>query len=208
MSELQCVDGSLLSVHAVPRRDRAGQPFEITLELRRDRQQFASMGQCCGHVLAALAAAVAAARADPGQAAAWPDPDDRFPGAAEPGPGCSSGPGQLPGRRAGPGAGAGLGLPAGDLQYFALRSAERWDLAGGGELRCTLRASAQWQGSWLLGRRAIVEAWNGAGTGIRAILTSAGLHTFLEGVLTGPGEAMLETTSVSTSSVSTSSVAR
>src|SRR5215469_16111102 len=83
MGELRCVDGSVLAVEAVSCRDRAGRPYEITLNLTRDSVPFAAVGQRCGYELARLAEQVSAARGDPALADAWPDPDDRFP---EPGP--------------------------------------------------------------------------------------------------------------------------
>src|SRR5271170_7071965 len=79
MGELRCVDGSILTVTAVACSDRVGTPYEITLDLRRGRKPFASIGERCGFRLSQLAASVAAAREDPAQAEAWPDPDDRFP---------------------------------------------------------------------------------------------------------------------------------
>src|SRR5215469_8552913 len=79
MGELRCVDGTVLTVVAVACHDRAGTPYEITLDLRRGRRPFASVGERCGFRLAQLAASVTAAREDPEQATAWPDPDDRFP---------------------------------------------------------------------------------------------------------------------------------
>jgi hypothetical protein len=128
MGELRCVDGSVLSVTAVACRDRAGRPFEITLSLARDSAPFASVGQRCGHLLALLADRLGGARADPGQAAEWPDPDDRFPA-----------PPQVPAPE------TGSYLP-GEAEYFALRSRDRTDLPGNGELRCVLRSSAVWTG--------------------------------------------------------------
>ena len=77
MSELRCVDSSLLTVSPVACRDLAGKPFEITLELAGNQQRFAVVGERCGRKLATLAARPAAARADRAQAAAWPDPHDR-----------------------------------------------------------------------------------------------------------------------------------
>src|SRR5215469_4452191 len=121
MGELRCVDGSVLSVDPVSCHDRAGRPYEITLSLTRDSVPFAAVGQRCGYQLAQLAERVSAARRDPAQAAAWPDPDDRFP--------------QL--RAADVRA---------DHEYFALRSRERVDPPGAGELRCVLRSSAIWLG--------------------------------------------------------------
>src|SRR5260370_3461447 len=79
MGKLRCVDGSVLTVVAVACRDRTGTPYEVTLDLRRGRKRFASVGERCGFRLSRLAASVTAAREDPEQAAAWPDPDDRFP---------------------------------------------------------------------------------------------------------------------------------
>src|ERR1022692_947003 len=146
MGEILCVDGSLLSVVAVACRDRLGEPYEITLELARDRVPFATVGERCGSRLSRLAARISAAREDPAQAAVWADPDDRFP---EPrswheyeyeheheheheqghGPPCA--------------ASLESCLP-GDREYLSLRARERSDLPGAGELRCCLRASAEW----------------------------------------------------------------
>ncbi|HUB41321.1 MAG TPA: hypothetical protein VMA72_20960 [Streptosporangiaceae bacterium] len=125
MGQLRCVDGSVLSVQAVACRDSAGRPYEITLRLARNSVPFAAVGQRCGYQFSELAERVSAARLDPEQAAAWPDPDDRFPGA-----------------RGGPEAGC---LP-GEHEYFTLRSRDRSDLPGAGELRCVLRSTAVWHG--------------------------------------------------------------
>src|SRR5262249_46105982 len=125
MGALRCVDGSVLSVQAVTCRDKAGQPYEITLKLARDSVPFAAVGQRCGYQLSQLAARISAARLDPEQAAAWPDPDDRFPTTC---------------------AGPDTGYLPGDHEYFTLRSRDRADLPGTGELRCVLRSSALWLG--------------------------------------------------------------
>jgi hypothetical protein len=181
MGQLRCVDGSVLTVVAVAVHDRAGEPYEITLDVWRGRQRFASVGERCGFTLAQLAARVTAAREDPAQAAAWPDRADRFP---EP---------DTPDMR------AGEGFRPGEREYFALRSRERSDRPGSGELRCVLRDSAEWRGGrvpaaprpggWSLTRRAIIEAWGTDGTGLRAVLTSAELVSFLDTVLREPGGA-------------------
>ncbi len=201
MGALRCVDGSVLSVEAVDCRDRAGQPYEITLRLARDSVPFAAVGQRCGYQLAQLSHRLSAARADPDQAVAWPDPDDRFPG---------------PAGVAGPEGASHCG--PGEHEYFALRSRDRTDLPGSGELRCVLRSSAVWvgecagtgqhappgqrglpgqrawpgrhpaggHGRWRLTRRAVIEAWGAGGIGVRAVLTSAELVAFLDTVLTEP----------------------
>jgi len=215
MGELRCVDGSVLSVEAVTCRDKVGRPYEITLNLARDSVPFAAVGQRCGYQLSKLAERVSAARLDPAQAAAWPDPDDRFPA---PGPAdqlpVTDGPAR--GHAAGPPAGparAGRGSSArradylpGDHEYFALRSRDRGDPPGPGELRCVLRSSAVWlgdcagvghhhraapraatagHGGWRLTRRAVIEAWGSGGVGVRAVLTSAELVAFLNTVVRG-----------------------
>src|SRR5262249_6717041 len=165
MGELRCVDGTVLTVVAVPCHDRAGTPYEITLDLRRGRRPFASVGERCGFRLAQLAASVTAARQDPEQATAWPDPDDRFPDPWRwPSPGRSSEPGA---RSGGPEATGVWGVPSvpvgvwgvlrencaapgrdpageavragfrpSEREYFSLRSRDRGDLPGNGEFRC------------------------------------------------------------------------
>jgi len=250
MGELRCVDGTVLTVVAVPCHDRAGTPYEITLDLRRGRRPFASVGERCGFRLAQLAASVTAAREDPEQATAWPDPDDRFP---EPWPWSWPSPGRFPepwllpspgrfpepwlgtppGRFPEPGAGSrgseAIGVwgvpavwgvprarcaapgrdPAGEAghagfrpserEYFSLRSRDPGDLPGNGEFRCVLRDSAEWlggrgpgaqgqPGGWRLTRRAVIEAWGADGIGLRAVLTSAELVTFLDTVLKEPAD--------------------
>ncbi len=158
---------------------------------------FAAVGQRCGYHFSQLAASISAARQDPDQAVAWPDPDDRFPADG----------------------GEQTGYLPGDHEYFALRSRDRADLPGIGELRCVLRSSAVWigecvgtghqqvpvqriwparhagavqsladpggsgPGSWRLTRRAVIEAWGHGGVGVRAVLTSAELVAFLDTVL-------------------------
>ena len=141
------MDGSVLSVEPVSCHDRAGQPYEITLSLRRDSVPFAAIGQRCGYQLAQLAERVSAARRDPAQAAAWPDPDDRFPapGIAQ---SADAGVGRaMPGDQA-----SGTGPPAGNVfsddEFFALRSRDRVDPPGTGELRCVLRSTAVWLGEY------------------------------------------------------------
>src|SRR6266702_136565 len=131
MGALRCVDGSVLTVVAVACSDRMGKPYEITLDLRRGRKPFASVGE---------------------------------------------------------------------REYFSLRSRDRSDLPGTGEFRCALRDSAEWVGGrgpaiqrgegqpagWRLTRRAVIEAWGADGIGLRAVLTSAELVTFLDTVLGEP----------------------
>ena len=236
MGVLRCVDGSVLTVVAVACHDRAGTPYEITLELRRGRRPFASVGERCGFRLAHLAASVTAAREDPGQATAWPDPDDRFPepgrspapgGFPEPGPRPAPGRFPEPAARSGgseaievwgvpavwgvprarcaapardaAGAAGHPGFRPSEREYFSLRTRDPGDLPGNGEFRCVLRDSAEWlggrgpgaqgqPGGWRLTRRAVIEAWGADGIGLRAVLTSAELVTFLDTVLKEPAD--------------------
>jgi hypothetical protein len=212
MGELRCVDGSVLTVTALACSDRLGVPYEITLDLWRGCKPFASIGERCGFRLSQLAASVTAARQDPAQAVAWPDPDDRFPEPGQPG---------SPGRVWSP------EFRPGEREYFSLRSRERSDLPGSGAFRCVLHDSAVWlekqwrpggrghlgavspghpdpvrpghlgavrpgsgqPGAWSLTRRAVIEAWGADGIGVRAVLTSAELVTFLDTVLREPGGA-------------------
>ena len=149
------MDGSVLTVAAVACRDRLGNPYDITLALARNQLPFGSVGERCGARLTSLAALVSAARADPAQAADWPDPDDRFPepgGEPDAAAGCAGGSGRGGEAAAAPAAAppAGTSQPAclpGDREYFSLRASERTDLPGEGELRCCLRASAKWLGA-------------------------------------------------------------
>ncbi|MFE3448471.1 hypothetical protein ACFXJ8_06000 [Nonomuraea sp. NPDC059194] len=167
MGGLRCVDGSYLSVTPVACTDSLGVPYEITLALHRDGAPYGMVGERCGWFLARLARGVCDARAECGQARAWPDPDDRFPG----------------------------NEPDGEL--FAFRYRSHSHAVGGGELRCRLRTLAAWvpgrggAGEWRLTRRAFVEAWGPPGVGLRAVLTSGELAVFV-GSLVAEAEGALE----------------
>ncbi|MEW9553591.1 hypothetical protein [Nonomuraea sp. NPDC050783] len=83
----------------------------------------------------------------------WADPDDRFPGDG----------------------------PDGELFSFRYRSRSG---PSGGELSCRLRTIPLWEGSrWRVTRRAYVEAWGATGVGMRAVLTSAELWSFVQGLV-------------------------
>jgi hypothetical protein len=179
---LRCVDGSSLVVLPVPSNDRGGTPYEITLELKRDGAPFGSVGERCGHALAALSRLLAVARCDDSpQAMAWPDLDDRFP---DP-------PLDRALRATGCGHDLGPNLPK-ERELFAFRCRDRGDLASTGELRCALRTSCAWVasqdgarsgGQWRIARRAVLEAWGAGGRGVRAVLTSGELAGFLAELL-------------------------
>ncbi|RAY14517.1 hypothetical protein DPM19_15540 [Actinomadura craniellae] len=178
MGGLHCLDGSSLRVIPVPSCDSGGTPYEVTLRLERDGASFGSVGERCGYFIADLAARLAAARAEGSpQAVRWRDPDDRFPDPPRP-----------PAAR---------GERSQECELFAFRYRDRVDLAGTGELRCTVRTSSVWiprqeecwsgrgpaLGRWRLNRRAVVEAWGAGGRGVRAVLTSGELELFLTDLL-------------------------
>lgn len=156
----------------VPVRDRAGTPYEVTLELQCDGRSFGVVGERCGYSLATLARRVTDARAEGSPVArAWPDPADRFPE-----PVASTTPGGTEDHR----------FAAREPELFAFRRRDRADTPGTAEFRCTLRTSYTWLsapdhhgGEWRLSRRAVVEAWGPDGHGVRAVLTSGELADLL-----------------------------
>ncbi|WP_308250913.1 hypothetical protein [Nonomuraea rhizosphaerae] len=167
MGGLRCVDGSYLTVTPVACTDSVGIPYEVMLELRRDGRPYGIVGERCGWLLERLAHGVSRARAGQGD---WPDPDDRFPDDLHDDSGDRGG------------------------ELFSFRHRTRSGATGGGELRCQLRTIPIWlsdQGRWRVTRRAYVEAWGSSGVGMRAVLTSSELATFVE-TLVGEAESCLE----------------
>jgi hypothetical protein len=214
MDALRCVDGSRLAARPVPAPEpgRAAWPAQIALELTRDDEPFALVAARCGPSLTRLAARLAAARQDPEQAVGWPDPDDRFPGlAGAPGPlgGFAAAGPELFVLRSWP-APSGPGWPAsgepaewpggGELRVVLRSAAARFPATAGPEGPSFLEKTGGSQdlavsedtavsatvAGWRLSRRAIVEAWGEPGIGVRAVLTSAELATFLDTVLSEP----------------------
>ena len=178
MAEVRCVDGSRLTVLPVPVLDREGVPYEVTLEMRRDGEPFGEVGERCGFFLATTAARLRGAReagldypadgleagvrawaADEGldQARTW-QAVQRY-------------------------------LPR-DRELFAFRSRDPDDVAASGELRVALREERSWlpatdgpSGRGRLDGLAVLTAWGAAGTGVRAVLDSAGLLALLDALL-------------------------
>ena len=180
MAELRCVDGSVLSVLPVPCLGRDGVPYEVTLRLLRDGAAFGEVGERCGFFLAMTAARLRDARTR--------DPD-AFPAS-----------GLEAGLRAWA-ADAGVDedeawdgfaryLPR-DREVFAFLARDPDDVSAAGELRVVLRQERAWvaperegqRGRWSLRCLAVVEAWGTGGTGLRAVLDSAGLQAFLDELL-------------------------
>lgn len=194
MATVTCVDGRVLGISPVPVLDRDGVPYEVTLDLTLDGDDFGTVGERCGYFLAAAAVRVVAARADgAAQAARWPDPADRFPASNLEGglAAWARDAGEDPDR-----AWAALTryVPR-DHELFAFRHRDPDDLASTGELRVTVHTERVWvpaavgdrgpvgRGAWRLGRRASLEAWGSAGVGVRALLDSAGLVALLTEVV-------------------------
>ena len=171
MAEVRCVDDSTLGVHPVPVVDRDGVPYELTLRLTRDGEPFAAVGERCGYFLAATAARLATERTG--------DPE-RFPPASLDG-GVAA---WAADTGAAPADGARLMryLPR-DRDLFSFRSRDPDDLSVGGELRCALHDRREWHGGWQLTRRAVLEAWDENGCGVRAVLTASDLAAFLDALL-------------------------
>lgn len=180
MAELTCVDGSVLSVLPEPCLGRDGVPYEVTLRLVRDGQQVGAVGERCGFFLAHTAARLRAVREG--------DPE------AFPVSGLEAGLRAWAGDRGQDPEAAWTGfaryLPR-DREVLAFRSRDPDDVTAAGELRVVLREERSWlaprepggRGRWRLRCLAVVEAWDAAGRGVRAVLDSAGLLAFLEQLL-------------------------
>lgn len=175
MAELQCVDGSVLSVLPVPCLGRDGVPYEVTLRLERDGQQVGEVGERCGFFVAQTAARLRASDGFPASGIevglrAWADDH---------------------------GADADQAwteltryLPR-DREVLCFRSRDPDDVTAAGELRVVLREERSWappreegaRGRWRLRRLAAVEAWDAGGRGVRSVLDREGLLAFLEQLL-------------------------
>ena len=69
MAEVQCVDGCVLSILPVPKLDRGGVAYEVTLRLLLDGAPFGEVGECSRWRLAHTAERLRAAQAQDGPAA-------------------------------------------------------------------------------------------------------------------------------------------
>jgi hypothetical protein len=175
VAELRCADGSVLTVRPVPVSGRDGAPYEVTLELLRDGVKFGDVGERCGYFLAGATARLRAAAPDfpPSSLEAgvrsWAM-DERI----EPDVAWMDLQHYLPR----------------DRELFCFRSRDPDDLATAGELRVTLEDQRTWLpasdggvGHWRIDCCAVVRAWGSGGVGIRAVLSSAELLSFLEALV-------------------------
>ena len=172
MAELQCVDGSVLSVLPVPCVGRDGVPYEVTLRLERDGEEVGAVGERCGFFVAQTAARLRATDDLPASGLevglrAWADDHGTDADAAW--------------------AGFARYLPR-DRELLAFRSRDPDDVSAAGELRVVQREERAWgledgRGRWRLRRLAVVEAWDAGGRGVRSVLDRDGLLAFLDQLL-------------------------
>jgi hypothetical protein len=172
VAEVVCVDGSVLALLPVPKRDRRGAAYEVTLRLRRDGEPFGDVGECSGWLLSRTAEQLRAL-----QSAAGPDayPPSAYDAVLDHG-------------LVGDGDRAVLRrlLPR-DRELLCLRARDPDDGDPSGELRLWVREDRTWhaggdgqRGRWSISARVVLDAWGGAGTGVRALLDGPALLGLLE----------------------------
>ena len=159
MPDVTCTGGAVLTVRPLPVRARDGVPYEVTLELLLDGAPFGQVGERCGGLLAAEAAAltrsaVPVSTLEAGVLAAGADWAALAPH-----------------------------LPR-DRELFALRARDPDDLPCGGALRALLDVVRTWTGrSWSTRVQVRLEAWGDDGRGVRALLDLEQARALLDGVL-------------------------
>ena len=172
MAEVVCVDESVLTLLCVPKLDRSGAVFEVTLRLLRDGEPFGDVGECSGWRLARVAEQLRALQGTSGPDAFPPAAYDAVldQGLVEDGD-------RVVLRRL---------LPR-DRELLCLRARDPDDGDPSGELRLWVREDRTWhdgqdgaRGRWSLQARAVLDAWGSAGTGLRALLDGPGLLHLLD----------------------------
>jgi hypothetical protein len=169
MAELQCVDGSVLTVLPVPVLDREGVPYEARLRLLRDGEPFGGVGECSAWQLARLAELLH-------------DPDDPPPAGVE--ALLASG---LVDRTDPRWPALQRSLPR-DRELLCLRARDPDDdLGAEGELRVELRDDRAWRpgaggtpGRWVVRVVVVVDAWGASGAGLRARTDVDALRRFVD----------------------------
>ena len=172
MAEVVCVDGSVLTLLPVPKRDRSGAAYEVTLRLLRDGQPFGDVGECSGWWLSRTAEQLRAVQSTSGPDAFPPAAYDAVldRGLVEDGDRAVL-------RRL---------LPR-DRELLCLRARDPDDGDPSGELRLWVREDREWhvgqdgaRGRWSLQARAVLDAWGSEGTGLRALLDGPALLRLLD----------------------------
>lgn len=186
MVEVVCVDGCVLGIAPVPRLDRSGAPFEVTLRLTADGEPFGEVGECSGWLLARAARQLRQAQAAGGPDA-FPRPAVEVLLAAD---------GQLP---AGPRSVLRRSSPR-DHELLSLRARDPDDGEPSGELRLWVRQDRSWvagppgsRGRWSTRSRAVLDAWGGSGRGVRGLLDGPALLVLLDAVV-AEGASVLDST--------------
>jgi hypothetical protein len=187
MAEVQCVDGSVLSILPVPRLDRRGVAYEVTLRLLVDGAPFGDVGECSGWRLARAAEQLRQAQAADGpEAFGVTGVDLLLDARLGRGAGSDGADGALPD----PAASALRRLLPRDRELLSLRSRDPDDVAGTGELRVWLRDDRSWvpasdgaRGRWSTRSRAVLDCWGDGGRGVRCLLDAPGLLRLLDGLV-------------------------
>lgn len=160
VTEVTCVDGTVLAVEPVPVLDRAGVPYEVTLRLLRDGAVFGEVGERCGWFLRAALGRLADGTSTLEQGVrAWARDDGLEPEAAW--------------------AHLQRYLPR-DRELLAFLARDPDDPGAAGELRVWLRSERRWTASgWVVEHRAVLDAWGADGRGVRAVMDRTVLHALL-----------------------------
>ncbi|MBK5305965.1 MAG: hypothetical protein JJD92_04675 [Frankiaceae bacterium] len=177
MAEHTCVDGATLEVRPVAVLDLDGTPYEVTLTMLLDGQEFGEVGERCGFFVAGAARRLRTARAQ--------DPDG-FP-ASSVEAGVRS---YAVDQTTDPGSTwttLSRYLPR-DRELFCFRARDPDDLGTVGALRVALEEERTWlpgpPGRWRIDCRAVLEAWGASGRGVRAVLSSGELQEMLDALVT------------------------
>ncbi len=177
MAEVACVDGSVLTLLPVPRRDRSGTAYEATLRLLRDGEPFGEVGECSGWRLAHAAEQLRALQAERGPGALPPAAHDAVVDLVGDGAWTTL-------RRL---------LPR-DRELLSLRARDPDDGDPSGELRLWMREDRTWHagrdgahGRWSLQAWAVLDAWGSQGVGVRALLDGPGLLRLLDALVEQTG---------------------
>ena len=179
MAEVVCVDGSVLTLLPVPKLDRTGAAYEVTLRLLRDGEPFGEVGECSRWLLARTAEQLRALQSTAGADAFPPGAYDAVldHGLVEDGD-------RTVLRRL---------LPR-DRELLCLRARDPDDGEPSGELRLWVREDRTWhdgrdgaRGRWSLRARAVLDAWGSSGTGVRALLDGPALLRLLDQVVEEAG---------------------
>ncbi len=172
MAEVVCVDGSVLALLPVPAVDRSGAAYEATLRLLRNGEPFGDVGECSGWRLARTAEQLRALQEEHGPDAFPPSAYDAVLDEGLVADGSRSLLRRL--------------LPR-DRELLCMRARDPDDGDPSGELRLWVREDRTWHdgrdgapGRWSLQTRSVLDAWGGAGVGVRALLDGPALLALLD----------------------------